>query len=197
MEEILLLSDYKKEVLDWYLIYQISKLKERTQNGLKEISTTLNPNELYVAIFQPEFDFIKTRNIGRTSVEEFEVFKDELITFIENLGGIGDAELNKLFEKLIVSATFKSLPENFDLQFELLFDENNKLKLFALLKFLVDNGLIFNITEKKIFQLTYTNQDHGNINMSSIAEEQGLTEERVRQIKVEIEKNIQNHFLFI
>jgi hypothetical protein len=140
---------------------------------------------------------MRIRNIGRTSVEEFEVFKSRLISFIETLGGIGSAELNKLFVKLIISATFKFLPENFDVQFELLFDENSKLKLFALLKFLVDSDLIFNKTEEKIFQLTYTNQENGNINMPSIAEEQDLTEERVRQIKVELEKTIQSRFLFI
>ncbi|OFX56820.1 MAG: hypothetical protein A2046_10260, partial [Bacteroidetes bacterium GWA2_30_7] len=141
--------------------------------------------------------FKNIRNIGKRSVEELEKLKLELIRFVNVLQTIQKDQLSKVYTKLIVKTTFANLPENFEEQFENVFDETGKIKLFALLNYLINSGQLFSEIQQKIFELLYTNNNTTNATIDTIAKELNITRERVRQVKSKLEDEIQSYFLFV
>jgi len=162
-----------------------------------EISPDLNPDQIFGTIYQPGFNFMNIRGAGLITVDEFERFKTALSDLIQSLGRMGDRESNIKYVEVVLINFFTSLPENLYEQIDLLFDENNKLKLFRLLEYLIQVNVILSERDRKVFELCYTVNYNQNLSVASISNEYDLTDERIRQIKRNIEKNIQSYFSFV
>ena len=191
------LTPFQKATLNRHFEYLLSNLNIRSYNGLSSIQESLNPKDIFEKIFSERFNFKNIRNIGNKSVEELEKLKLELIRFVNILQTIQKDQLSKEYTKLIVKTTFANLPENFEEQFENVFDESGKIKLFTLLNFLIKSGQLFSDIQQKIFELSYTNYNTTNATIDSIAKDLNVTRERVRQIKSKLEEDIQSYFLFV
>jgi hypothetical protein len=196
LDTINLLTPFQKATLNKHFEYLISNLNVRSYNGLASIQESLNPKDVFEKIFSERFDFKNIRNIGNKSVEELEKLKLELIRFVNVLQAIQKDQLSKEYTKLILKTTYSNLPENFEEQFENVFDESGKIKLFTLLNFLINSGQLFSEIQQKVFEITYT---CNNIyrTLDSIAKELNMSRERVRQVKSKLEEDIQNYFLFV
>ena len=190
------LTPFQKATLNRHFEYLVSNLNVRSYNGLASIQETLNPKDVFEKIFSERFDFKNIRNIGDKSVEELEKLKLELIRFVNVLQTIQKDQLSKEYTKLIVKTTFANLPENFEEQFESVFDESGKIKLFALLNFLINSGQLYSELQQKAFEITYTNNNEYRT-LDSVAKELNISRERVRQVKSKLEEDIQSNFLFV
>lgn len=197
LEAINSLSPFQKATLNRHFEYLVSNLNVRSYNGLVRIHESLNPKDIFEKIFSKSFNFRDIRNIGNKSVEELEKLKLELIRFLYVLQTIQKDQLSKEYTKLIVKTTFTNLPENFEEQFENVFDESDKIKIFTLLNFLINSGQIFSKIQQKAFELSYTNYHTTKVTIDSIAKDQNITRERVRQIKNKLEEDIQSYFSFL
>lgn len=196
LETINSLTPFQKATLNRHFEYLVSNLNVRSYNGLASIQESLNPKDVFEKIFSEQFNFKKIRNIGNKSVEELEKLKLELIRFVNVLQTIQKDQLSKEYTKLIVKTTFANLPENFEEQFESVFDESGKIKLFTLLNFLINSSQLFSETQQKIFEITYTNNNEYRT-LDSVAKDLNMSRERVRQIKSKLEEDIQSYFLFV
>ncbi len=187
------LTPFQKVILNRHFEYLISKLSVRTHNGLAKISATYDMKEIFEMIFGDNFKFKNIPSIGNGSLEELDKFKSELIRFIAFLQKNEKEQLSKEYAKLILKTTFVNLPDNFNEQYENAFNENGKIKLFTLLKLLIDSGQLLAKNEQQPFLLSYTNVD-SNLTLDTIVT---ISKERVRQIKTNLQSEIRNYFLFI
>ncbi len=197
LETINSLSPFQKATLNRHFEHLVSNLNVRSYNGLANIQDSLNPKDIFEKIFSERFNFKDIRNIGNKSVEELEKLKLELIRFVNVLQSIQKDQLSKEYTKLIVKTSFTNLPENFEEQFENVFDESGKIKIFTLLNFLINSGQLFSEIQQKSFELSYTNYHTTKVTIDSIAKDLNMTRERVRQIKTKLEEDIQSYFLFV
>lgn len=191
------LSPFQKSTLNRHFEFLVSKLSIRAFNGLSKISNLQNSSEIFKKIFSLGFNFHSIQNIGVKTVEELEAFKLEISHFVEVLQTFDRTQLSKEYAKLFIKNSFKNLEEGHEEKFENIFDENGKIKLFALIKLLLESGQIFSQSENKIFSFCYNIDQIDKSSLESIASDLNLSRERVRQIKLEIEENIQDHFKFI
>ena len=197
LTRINVLTPIQKATLNRHLEYLISNLSVRAENGLRKISETLNPKEIFDKIFTKRLDFKDIQFIGDKSVEELNKLKNDIRNFVEILQTFKSEQLSKEYAKLIVKTTFTNLPENFEEQIENAFDANGKIKLFRLLLLLLNSEQLLNRNENKIFQFSFCDINIEQEKIESLETELQLTRERVRQIKTKLENEIQNYFLFI
>ncbi len=197
LDQIGLLNPFQKSILNRHLEYLVSKLSVRAYNGLCSISESLNPKEVFDKIFLSNFKFKSIKNIGNKSIAELDHLKSEIQSLNEILLTLKEEQLTVEYIKLILKTNFANLPENFNQNFETTVDVNGKIKLFTLIKILIDSDQLFNKNEKIIFLDNYSNLSKHNSTLESIASELLLTRERVRQIKMKLEDNIESYFSFI
>ncbi len=189
-------NPFKKAALNRHIEYRISNLGVRARNGITEFfGNTFNAKEIIEKIYSYSFDFDDIKNIGSKTVSELDGFKDDISSFIKTLQFIEDDQLSREYAKLIVKNTFKNLPINFNEQFENIFDTTGKIKLFKLILFLIENGQLLKEREKELFYFIYT--ETKTQPFDQIAKALNLTKERLRQIKVILEDEIQGYFRFI
>ena len=189
-------NPFKKGALNRHIEYLISNLKIRARNGITQFfGETFTAKEIIETIYSYSFDFQDIKNIGSKTVSELNDFKGDISNFIETLRFIEDDKLSREYAKLIVKTTFSNLPINFDEQFENVFDNTGKIKLFKLIYFLVENGHLLKQKEKTLFYFLYT--ETCTKSLEQIATELDLGKERLRQIKVTFEDQIQDYFRFI
>jgi hypothetical protein len=189
-------NPFKKAALNRHIEYLISNLTVRGRNGIAQFyENKLNAKELTESMYTNSFDFRDIKNIGSKTVTELNNFKKDISTFIKTLQNAEDDHLSREYAKLIVKTTFSNLPTNFNEQFETIFDNTGKIKLFKLIYFLIENGHILKKKEKQLFYFLYT--EAYTKSLEQIGIELDLGKERLRQIKIIFENEIQNYFRFI
>lgn len=189
-------NPFKKAALNRHIEYLISNLKIRARNGITQFfGESFTAKEIIETIYSYSFDFQDIKNIGSKTVSELNDFKADISSFIETLRFIEDDHLSREYAKLIVKNTFSNLPINFNEQFEAVFDNSGKIKLFKLIYFLTENGHILKQKEKQLFYFLYT--EYCSKSLEQIAIELDLGKERLRQIKIIFENEVQDYFRFI
>lgn len=189
-------NPFKKAALNRHIEYLISKLKIRARNGITQyFGETFTAKEIIDTIYSYTFDFQDIKNIGSKTVSELNDFKADIASFIETLRFIEDDNLSKEYAKLIVKTTFSNLPINFNEQFENVFNNTGKIKLFKLIDFLIENGHILNQKEKQLFYFLYTETCAKSL--EQIAKELDLGKERIRQLRIIFEDEVHDYFRFI
>lgn len=189
-------NPFKKAALNRHIEYLISNLKIRARNGITQFfGETFTAKEIIDTIYSYSFDFQNIKNIGSKTVSELNDFKADISSFIETLRFIEDDHLSREYAKLIVKTTFSNLPINFNEQFEAVFDNTGKIKLFKLIYFLIENGHILKQKEKQLFYFLYT--ESCSKSLEQIAIELDLGKERLRQLKIIFENEVQDYFRFI
>lgn len=189
-------NPFKKAALNHHIEYLISNLKIRARNGITQFfGETFTAKEIIETIYSYSFDFQDIKNIGSKTVSELNDFKADISSFIETLRFIEDDHLSREYAKLIVKTTFSNLPINFNEQFETVFDNTGKIKLFKLIYFLIENGHILKQKEKQLFYYLYT--EGCNKSLEQIGLELDLGKERLRQLRIIFEDEVQDYFRFI
>jgi hypothetical protein len=189
-------SPFKKAALYRHIEYLSSNLSVRAKNGLIQFfGEKSTSKELLNKIFSYSFSFQNLKNIGSKSVSELNSLKQEIALFIEVLRSSKDIELSKEYTKLIIKTTFREQLPNFNNQFEKIFTEEGKIQLFKLIGHLIETTRIFNHKEKELFFFLYT--INYNKSLDQISKELELSKERIRQLRIILEKNITNFFQFI
>jgi len=189
-------SPFKKAALNRHIEYLISNLTIRAKNGITQFfGEKFTAKEIVDTIYSYSFNFQVIKNIGSRTVLELNDFKINLSSFIEKLRFIEDDHLSREYAKLIVKTTFCNLPINFNEQFENFFESTGKIKLFKLIYFLVENDSILKQKEKQLFYYLYT--EAFTKSLEQIAIELDLGKERLRQLRITFEDEIQNYFRFV
>jgi hypothetical protein len=189
-------NPFKKAALNRHIEYLISNLKIRARNGITQFfGETFSAKEIIDTIYSYTFDFQDIKNIGSKTVSELNDFKKDISSFIETLRFIEDDHLSREYAKLIVKTTFSNLPINFNQQFENVFDNTGKIKLFKLIHFLIENGHILKQKEKQLFYFLYT--ETCTKSLEQIGKELDLGKERIRQLRIIFEDEVQDYFRFI
>ena len=189
-------NPFKKAALNRHIEYLISNLKIRARNGITQFfGGTFTAKEIIDTIYSYTFDFQDIKNIGSKTVSELNDFKTDISSFIETLRFIEDDHLSREYAKLIVKTTFSNLPINFNEQFESVFDNTGKIKLFKLIHFLIENGHILKQKEKQLFYFLYTSTCTKSLEQIGI--ELNLGKERIRQLRIIFEDEVQDYFRFI
>ncbi|MBV4356304.1 hypothetical protein [Pinibacter aurantiacus] len=189
-------NPFKKAILNRHIKFLFSNLKVRARNGITQfLGEDFTSKELIDTIYSYYFDFQDIRNIGSKTVSELNNFKADITSFIGTLRFIEDDLLSREYTKLIIKTTFTNLPKNFYEQFETVFDNAGKIKLFKLIYFLIENGQIFNPKEREIFYFQYS--DGAAKSIEQIGIEVDLTKERLRQLRIIIEYEVHDYFRFV
>lgn len=189
-------NPFKKAALNRHIEYLISNLKIRARNGITQFfGEAFTAKEIIDTIYSYSFDFQDIKNIGSKTVSELNSFKADISSFIETLRFIEDDRLSREYTKLIVKTTFSNLPINFNEQFENVFDNTGKIKLFKLIYFLIQNGHILKQKEKMLFYFLYT--ESCTKSLEQIATELDIGKERIRQLRIIFESEVQDYFRFI
>lgn len=189
-------SPFKKSSINRHIEYLISNLCVRARNGLiLYFGTNFSSKEIIEKIYSLSFNFGELKNIGAKTVTELKNFKNDISNFIITIRFLEDNQLSKEYTKLIIKTTFNNIPNNFNESFEEIIEDSGKVKIFTLLNYLLKNGNLLKEKEKELFSLIYTENYNKNINQ--IASNLNLTKERIRQLKIKLEDEIENHFSFI
>jgi hypothetical protein len=196
LNEINSLSPFQRATLNRHFEYLFSNLSIRSINGITKISNTTNFKEIFETIFSNGFKFNSLKNIGNKSLAELEKLKQDIVIFIYTIKNIDKDNLSKEYSKLIIKAAFKNISNDLNISLEKVFDENGKIKLFALINQFIETGSILNGVQKEIFKNLYC-QNNSEYKLSEIAKELGLSKERVRQIKSKMIEDIEDYFLFV
>jgi hypothetical protein len=195
-DEVSELSPLKRLIFNKHFDYLFSKLSVRAKNGIEIISKNKNTKDFLEKIFAKGFDFHSIRNIGSKTVIELIQFRTEVYGFFPNLRRAENDQLSKEYASLVLQTNYPTLPADFNNQFEIIFDEFGKIKLFRLIKLLLDFELLFDQRTKMVFDLSFTTVND-NITLDSIASNLRLSRERIRQVKIELDDEIHSYFPFI
>lgn len=180
-------------ILNTYFYFLFSKIEVRSQNGLRKLSDNLNSQEIIEKIFAFGFKFIDLQNIGAGTIKELDKFKSSLFDFIEFLHTADANALNAKYLMLLVSTTFDKLPNNFEEILNAEIIENNKIKVFRLIAYLIKSENIFTESDSKIFSSLFTSGEIDS-NLNLILD---IGQERIRQLTNKLRENIKTHFSFI
>ncbi len=192
------LKPFQKIILHKHFEYLRLNLSVRSSNGITKIlDEGGNIDNFLNEIFSNNFSFKDIQNIGDKSLEELEMFRNELIKLISILQTLESDELSKEATKLLLKTTFFDLYEELESKIEYILDRNGKIKLFAFLKLVIGRGQLFSKTESKLFPYLYENKNTDNVTLDSISKELNLSRERVRQVKVKFEQDFKSYFLFV
>lgn len=191
------LTPFKRSTLNHHIDYLLSNLSPRSLNCLNQKFSCPLAKALLENVIETNFDFRSIRNVGEKTVQELNSFRNRIENFIATLQDLPDEELSKEYTRLILKNTFPKLSDNFGYGIQELFDENGKIKIFTLINKILVEGVLFNTNEQKIFEATYFLAENGNKPLEQIATELLLTKERVRQLKNNLDGEIENHFSFI
>lgn len=191
------LTPFKKSTLNHHIDYLLSTLSVRALNSLNQQFGNSPTKTLLDKAIETNFDFRNIRNVGEKTVQELNSLRDKIKAFITTLRQLPDTDLSKEYTKLILKNTFPELSETFEQEIQGVFDESGKIKLFALINKLLSEGVAFNINEQKIFEVTYYSDAKSNKTLEQVATELQLTKERVRQLKNNLEDEIESYFSFI
>lgn len=191
------LTPFKKSTLNHHIEYLVSTLSVRALNSLKKKFDNAPAKILLDRAIEENFDFRKIRNVGEKTVDELNSFRDKVKKFISTLWQLPDADLSKEYTRLILKNTFPELSNSFEQGIQGIFDENGKIRLFNLIDKLLSEGVAFNLNERIIFEATFSLGPKNNRSLEQIAVELRLTKERVRQLKNNLEDEIESYFSFI
>ena len=131
-------------------------------------------------------------------MQELSILRNEINHFIDFLKSVSDENLVEEYYKAHLKLNFKSLPLNIEFNKIDIFYNNGKFKLFSLIKELINHNQIFTKEHyKEAFKYVFTNNNLDSKNSHDIAYKLGITNERFRQVKITIQKEISNYFKFL
>lgn len=187
---------FKKSVFNRFFHSLFKKLSVRAANGLSALSGDYSSVQKYLYLFfSSELDFREIKNIGKKTKDELVEFRGQIYSFLISIIELSPNELNKAYSKLVVSQAIGNTVGNNAIELDSFFTNNDRLHVFRLLKELIVSQQIYNSARTKIFLSLYF-QDN-LLKMKNVADELGLTRERVRQLTKEIEENFDETFGFI
>ena len=192
------LSVSKIDILETYFNNQIVKLSIRSKNALSNTFKEKDKFETLNTLLQGNYDFRSIKNIGEKSMQELSILRNEINNFIDFLKSVSDENLVEEYYKAHLKLNFKSLPLNIEFNNKDIFYNNGKFKLFSLIKELINHNQIFTKEHyKEAFKYVFTNNELDSKNSHEIASKLGITNERFRQVKITIQKEICNYFKFL
>lgn len=180
----------KSELTEFYIALK-SKLSVRANNILtrmeKEYSVFNQEDGLFLflsKIIEGEIDFTKERNCGlKTILELSKIFKDDLKPFL-----LITAKDDLSPEEILLKSLTSNIRDIHRDRVHLLIDGVKYNFIAAVILYLEKNS--WNEGRGNAFRLYYFSEDFKTLQM--VADEIGCTRERVRQLVLKYEKNIEN-----
>lgn len=192
------LSLFKKNVLYRYLLNSFDNLAVRARNGLLSIvGGDITGQAILNNVVLKKIDFLEAKNIGKTTLADLESFKSGSINFIDQLSKLDEALLNQEYLKLICDSYYNEAGKLIGDNIDLFINEANKIKIFSLFNFLNEHRYLFKSNSAEVFNFVYSVPFDSRMNMEVIANNMGLTRERVRQIKIKLVSEIKDNTSFI
>lgn len=191
-----LLSPYKKALFKEKLNLFVLRLSNRSKNCIYNFINDLNADEEIIKIISDTTNFRLIRNIGVKSILELNELRSKACQFLEELSNttytFDSVNLSEEFIKYILL----KLPLLQD-DYSNYLDENGKLKLFKFLKYYISSTLLLNKKENTAFAYLFTTDPIVDLSNEEVAEMLGCTKERFRQVKVRVEKRMNDYFGFL
>ncbi|MEI6090084.1 MAG: hypothetical protein WCR42_06510 [bacterium] len=184
------LTPFQRARLENILANLISQLGLRARNQIMQQKASIDSEMIFKMIFSDNFKFKNMIGVGVYINNELNTFKSKLISFIKKIQTIKNEDFDKEFCEFTLKMAYPLLENDFNELFEQMYEENGQLKIFALLKFLIDRNQIFTERELLIFSELYTTNFKGKRFDQSIVTEHSVSKERLRQIKKNIENNL-------
>jgi len=190
---ISLLSRTQKDVINSFILVNTNSLTVRNQNAIQfflkddlKIKNFANN----ILLFK-NFQINKIKNVGRGSIPELENYIQGIISFLIKVSeNENEKQLISLKNNFLIQSTYSvsKIPK------EILESES----IFRLINFLIDQNALFDKNQTKILQKTFNiYQDSKELTLDEIADEMGLTRERVRQIRVKFSVELLDKLLFM
>lgn len=195
-DEVLRLSPFKRIIFNRHFDYLLSRLSVRARNGILSLSKESNTRDILVKIFAKGFDFSSIRNIGGKTVSELVSFRQAIYQFFPNIDRTENDQLSKEYAALVIHTTYPELPINLNADFDKIFNESGKIKVFHLINLLSAKNILFKEKVKRVFEFSFT-KGQEDVTFDSIAADFKISRERIRQIKLELDEEIENYFPFI
>jgi len=192
-EKIPRLSKFQRDIVNSFIYINTERLSVRSKNALSLIlNDNFKVNHIVEKILtQKEFNAQDIKNVGRKSLIEIETYISKIKDFIFKIHSTKD-------EKSLISLKNKYfIQESFNINIipdEILESDS----IFKTVQFLLNQNALFDKTQTLIIKLglkLFKNQD--KINLETIADECGLTRERVRQIRKSCLENLSEKLKFI
>lgn len=193
-----ILSEFKpfeKAVLNLFIENLLSDVQKRNSNALEVIfGHRCTSEKILDTLFYTPLELIENDNIGNKIVFEYNYFKSAISSFIEEIALVEKDQLAREYVKLLLTSNFYNNSVKFNEEFDAIFDKNGKIKLFKLIYLIIHSSNLLNYREKIFFSyLFYESNTHS---LSSIANNFKIGENRIKQLLIIFEEQVQNHFRF-
>jgi len=183
----------KTEVVVRYAKSAFSRLSVRAINGLE--AEHLHEIDLAWLRKLPELDFSGIKNIGRKTEKELVQFQRDIQAFQRQIGPMAGSDLRQTYLKMLITSTFPELAADETLDMTVFFTTEGKIRLFVLIMHLLENGILFSPSRSSLFLDFYTGSRPPNLSL--VADKQGLTRERIRQLRIAFQEDFDQYFGFL
>ena len=192
-DKVLDLNSLQKQIVNHYISIEISKLSIRSRNAITfYLENKIDINNFSEKIFSKlKFNFKNIDNIGKGSVEELELFFNDIKEFFFGIYEIIDEnELNNLKLKLFLKKEFIGL--------EMPIDLISKNSIFSLIQFFINEKLVFNTNETYILENSINIYENSVLqNLDELSEVILLTKEGCRKKRMKILEELESKFVFL
>lgn len=180
------------ESLKSYYILNLSIASPRLQKLVQELNVeNFNLPEI-ISKFE-QIDLCAYYNIGKTTLKEFDTIIRDCCDYIEGL--LDSKKAFEIISTILIDQYFLALPE-VEKYREPFF--KNRFPLFNLILQLFSKDKLFNKIETSILWHRFKYfKNTDTLSLEEIAEETGLTRERIRQLQVCVEKKVTKTFAFL
>lgn len=192
-EKIFKLNRLQRQIVNYHISIQISKLSVRSRNALNYfLDNEITIINFYDKIFSKKnFNFNNIENVGLSSIGELELLNNEIKLFVIDIFEL--VEEKKLIElklKLFLKKEFNDL--------EIPDSLISKKSIFSLIKFLIDENLVFDKNKTCILENGINIYENSVLqNLDELCENIQLTRERCRQIRLKVLDELESKFMFL
>jgi RNA polymerase sigma factor (sigma-70 family) len=186
------LSRKQREVINSFILVNIDSLSIRSQNAIRiNLRRNFKIKNFIQSFLSKSFDVVLMKNVGKKSIPEIEVFIQIVSEFIDEVNQTKDDQLLTILRnRYLIQKTFSlyTIPK------EVLESES----IFRLANFLLDKNALFNKKETTIIKKTLNVYDYfEEYTLDEIAQQIGLSRERVRQLRKKCIEQLSTKFDFL
>lgn len=193
LDNIIDLSPFQIELINFNLLIQFEKLSVRSKNGLKlYLNNNIDFDNLHKKIISKiNFDYYELHNIGQRSKYELELFFNNIRDFSIKIQQIKDeVEFNNIKLKIYLEKETNGI----EIPVELI----NNNSFFKIILLIIQNQNVFGNNEKYIFENGLNIYENKTIkNLTDLSEILFISKERCRQIRNKILIELGSKFKFL
>ena len=191
------LAPHQKLLVKRYFDHLFSKPGSQRHNSATIFSEIIDADGFFAKIMLKDFQFLKSHNLINYSSAAFNQLTLKIFDFIEKIQFLHYDHLEKANLKWLVEHFIPNQPVDFSENIGLMFDETGKLRVFALIKYVLDSCMIFHQTEETLFAIFYTGRNSAQPSIISIISKTKQSKNNILKVKRRLKPKIQNLFSFL